>query len=77
MPSAGAMAAPAITVSSDIERMVAVTLLETLVLFICQAEFLRRKVLTQFYQAASKSKRLQRYEKRGKLQNSSYLFDFL
>ena len=30
MPKAGAMAAPAITVSSDIDRMVAVTFLETL-----------------------------------------------
>ena len=31
MPSAGAMAAPAITVSSDIDRMVAVTLFVTFV----------------------------------------------
>ena len=37
MPSAGAMAAPAITVSSDIERMVAVTRLET---FFCSIKII-------------------------------------
>ena len=44
MPSAGAMAAPAITVSSDIDRMVAVTFLETLICSIKSVEF-------QLYQA--------------------------
>jgi hypothetical protein len=50
------MAAPAITVSSDMERMVAVTRLETFVFVIFNRSFRGCESSTGLYQAASKLK---------------------
>ena len=53
IPNAGAMAAPAITVSSDMERMVAVTRLETFVFVIFNRSFRGCESSPELYQAAT------------------------